>query len=63
MKSSASKTKKLTLADIGDIGPNTAAGEWFRRYWLVVSRSEDLKDIPLGLKILGEELVLSVMTC
>ncbi len=58
MKNSGLKFRKLKLADIADVGPNTAAGDWFRQYWVVVSRSEDLKDIPLGLKILGEELVL-----
>lgn len=58
MKSPVSKNRNLTSADIADISPNTAAGEWFRRYWVVVSRSEDLKDIPLRVKILGEELVL-----
>jgi phenylpropionate dioxygenase-like ring-hydroxylating dioxygenase large terminal subunit len=58
MKTPASRGKKLRAADIADIGQKTAAGQWFRRYWVVVSRSEDLKNIPLGVKILGEELVL-----
>jgi phenylpropionate dioxygenase-like ring-hydroxylating dioxygenase large terminal subunit len=58
MRNPTSKHRQLTLADIANIGPNTAAGEWFRRYWIVVSRAEDLKNIPLGVKILGEELVL-----
>jgi phenylpropionate dioxygenase-like ring-hydroxylating dioxygenase large terminal subunit len=50
--------KPLELSDISHIGAGTAGGSWFRRYWIVVSRSEDLRDIPLGIKILGEELVL-----
>jgi phenylpropionate dioxygenase-like ring-hydroxylating dioxygenase large terminal subunit len=52
------KKGKLTLADIAHVSPGTPAGNWFRRYWLVISRVEDLKDIPLALKILGEDLVL-----
>ena len=50
--------KKVTLADIPRVGPGTPAGEWFRRYWLVVGVARDLYDIPQALKILGEELVL-----
>ncbi len=50
--------EKITLADLARVGPGTAAGEWFRRYWLAVASTADLKDIPLALKILGEELVL-----
>ncbi len=50
--------KSVTDADLARVGPGTPGGEWLRRYWLAVWRSEDLKDIPQGLKILGEELVL-----
>ena len=49
---------EITNADIVRVGPGTAAGEWFRRYWLAVSTAKELRDIPLGLKILGENLVL-----
>ena len=50
--------KKVTLADIPHVGPGTPAGEWFRRYWLVVGVARDLYDIPQAVKVLGEELVL-----
>lgn len=50
--------EKIILADLARVGAGTAAGEWFRRYWLAVASMADLKDIPLALKILGEELVL-----
>jgi phenylpropionate dioxygenase-like ring-hydroxylating dioxygenase large terminal subunit len=56
--SGAKKKKRVTFADIPHVGPGTPAGEWFRRYWLVVSTADDLRDIPKGLKLLGEELVL-----
>ena len=50
--------KKLTIADIGHVGPGTPAGKWFRQYWVAVWRAEDLKDIPQAVRVLGEELVL-----
>jgi phenylpropionate dioxygenase-like ring-hydroxylating dioxygenase large terminal subunit len=52
------KTKKISLADIPRVGPGTPAGEWFRKYWLVVGTTQDLHDIPQAVKVLGEELVL-----
>ena len=52
------KHPTVTLADIPHVGPGTPAGEWFRRYWLAVATSEDLRDLPVGLRVLGEELVL-----
>jgi len=52
------KKRKITDTDLPRVGPGTPAGEWFRRYWLAVATTADLHDIPLGLKILGEELVL-----
>ena len=54
----ARKTNKVTDADLALVGPDTPAGQWLRRYWLAVCRCEDLKDIPLGIKVLGEDLVL-----
>ena len=52
------RTKKVTPADIPRVGPGTPAGEWFRKYWLVVGTAQDLHDIPQAVKVLGEELVL-----
>jgi 5,5'-dehydrodivanillate O-demethylase len=52
------KTKKVTLADIPHVGPGTPGGEWFRRYWIVVGTARDLYDIPLAVRVLGEDLVL-----
>jgi 5,5'-dehydrodivanillate O-demethylase len=52
------KNGKITLADLAHVGPGTPAGEWFRRYWLAVATVADLHDIPLKVKVLGEELVL-----
>ena len=52
------KRIKVNLADIPHVGPATPAGEWFRRYWLVVGTTRELHDIPQAVKILGEDLVL-----
>jgi 5,5'-dehydrodivanillate O-demethylase oxygenase subunit len=49
---------QITNADIPRVGSGTPAGDWLRRYWMPVSRAEDLYDIPKAVKILDEELVL-----
>src|SRR6266542_2095117 len=46
------------VADLCCVGAGTPAGEWFRRYWIVVGTTRDLYDIPQAVKVLGEELVL-----
>src|ERR1700684_4595505 len=38
-------------------GPNTALGEYMRRYWQPVCLSQELTDVPKAIKILHEELV------
>ena len=38
-------------------GPRTPAGEYLRRFWQPVCYADELGDVPVGLKILGEELV------
>ena len=48
----------ITLSDLAHVGRGTPAGEWFRRYWLVVGTTKELRDIPVGVKVLGEDLVL-----
>ena len=52
------RSKHVTLADIPHVGRGTPAGEWFRRYWLVVGTTAELHDIPQPVTVLGEELVL-----
>ena len=59
MRSTRGKnTSTVTLGDLRYVGRGTPAGEWFRRYWLVVGTTRDLYDIPQAVKVLGEELVL-----
>jgi len=49
---------KINISDLAHVGRGTPAGEWFRRYWLVVGTTKELRDIPVAVKVLGEELVL-----
>ena len=43
-------------APLTHTGPGTPCGEYMRRFWQPVIFSDDLKDLPIPLKILGEEL-------
>jgi phenylpropionate dioxygenase-like ring-hydroxylating dioxygenase large terminal subunit len=56
--SAKKKNKPVTLGDIPRVGPGTPAGEWLRKYWLVVGTAAEIRDIPKAVKVLGEELVL-----
>src|SRR5215470_10819247 len=44
-------------AELTHVGPDTPCGEYMRRFWQPVCYSDDLKDLPLKVTILGEELV------
>src|SRR5690242_20883890 len=39
------------------VGPDTPCGEYMRRFWQPVCFSDDLRDLPLRVRILGEDLV------
>ena len=45
-------------AELTHVGPGTPCGEYFRRFWVPVARSQDLKDLPHRVRILGEDLVV-----
>ena len=44
--------EELTL-----VGPETPCGEYLRRFWHPVFIDKELGDLPVALKVLGEELV------
>lgn len=44
-------------AEITQTGRGTPLGEYMRRFWQPVCLSEELKDVPLAIRILGENLV------
>jgi phenylpropionate dioxygenase-like ring-hydroxylating dioxygenase large terminal subunit len=43
--------------ELTHVGPDTPCGEYLRRFWQPVCFSDDLNDLPLRVKLLGEELV------
>ena len=45
-------------AELTHVGPGTACGEYMRRFWLPVALSSQLTDLPLALRVLGEDLVM-----
>jgi len=44
-------------AELTHVEPGTPCGEYFRRFWQPVCFSDDLRDVPLRIEILGEKLV------
>jgi phenylpropionate dioxygenase-like ring-hydroxylating dioxygenase large terminal subunit len=44
-------------AELTHVGPETPCGEYMRRFWQPVCFSDELKDLPLKVRILGEDLV------
>lgn len=44
--------------ELTSVGPDTPCGEWMRRAWQPIAMSQELGDLPLALRILGEDLVL-----
>jgi phenylpropionate dioxygenase-like ring-hydroxylating dioxygenase large terminal subunit len=45
-------------AEITHVGPGTPCGEYFRRFWQPVCFADELRDLPLRVTLLGEELVV-----
>ena len=45
-------------AEMTHVGPNTPCGEYLRQYWHGIALSEELGDLPLEIRIMGEDLVL-----
>jgi nitrite reductase/ring-hydroxylating ferredoxin subunit len=43
--------------ELTHVGPETPCGEYLRRFWQPVCFSDELKDLPLRVQLLGEELV------
>ena len=45
-------------AELTHVGPGTPCGEYMRRFWQPVALSSELRDVPLRVRVLGEDLVL-----
>ena len=44
--------------ELTHVGPGTPCGEYLRRFWQPVVLSNELKDLPKSIRILGEDLVV-----
>ena len=45
-------------AELTRVGPGTPCGEFFRRFWIPVVMTQEIKDVPLRIRILSEDLVV-----
>ena len=45
-------------AELTHVGPETPCGEYWRRFWFPVAMTQEVTDLPLRIRILGEDLVL-----
>lgn len=52
------RASDLTWDDVVRVGPGTLGGNYLRCFWWPVALSEEVKDLPVPVKVLGEELVL-----
>ena len=44
--------------ELTHVGPGEPCGEYLRRFWQPVAMASELTDVPLAVRILGEDLVL-----
>ena len=44
--------------ELTHVGPGTPGGEYMRRFWQPVIYTEELTDLPVATRILGEDLVV-----
>jgi phenylpropionate dioxygenase-like ring-hydroxylating dioxygenase large terminal subunit len=44
--------------ELTHVGPGTPCGEYFRRFWQPVPIDRELKDLPIRVRLLGEDLCL-----
>ena len=51
------RTRPSVDEELAKVGPGTPCGEYLRRFWHPVILSEELRDLPRRLRILGEDLV------
>jgi len=45
-------------AELTHVGPGTPGGNYLRRYWHPIALVSELKDMPMPIRVLGEDLVL-----
>src|SRR5882672_4224193 len=52
------RPSELSWDEVVRVGPGTLGGNYLRCFWWPVALSEEVKDIPVPVQALGEELVL-----
>src|SRR4029434_8055567 len=52
------RPRELCWDEVVRVGPGTLGGNYLRSFWWPVALSEEVKDIPVPVQALGEELVL-----
>lgn len=45
-------------SELTHVGPGTPCGEYLRRFWQPVCLTSELTDLPMAIKIMGEDLVV-----
>ncbi|MDB5841068.1 MAG: pobA [Herminiimonas sp.] len=45
-------------AALTSVGPRTPGGEYLRRFWQPIAMVEEVRDMPVPIRVLGEDLVL-----
>ena len=50
--------RPLEDAELTHVGAGTPCGEYWRRFWFPVAMTQEITDLPLRIRILGEDLVL-----
>jgi nitrite reductase/ring-hydroxylating ferredoxin subunit len=48
----------FAASPLAEVSPGTAGGEYLRRYWHPIMLESELQDLPIALRILGEDLVI-----
>jgi phenylpropionate dioxygenase-like ring-hydroxylating dioxygenase large terminal subunit len=44
--------------ELARVGPGTPCGEYLRRFWQPVAHCQELSDLPVAVRVMGEDLVL-----
>ena len=44
--------------ELTQVGPGTPCGDYLRRFWHPVAMASRLGDVPLAVRVLGEDLVI-----
>src|SRR5216683_893594 len=48
----------FAVSHLAEVGPGTPGGEYLRRYWHPIMLESELKELPVALRILAEDLVI-----